>query len=152
MKIVAAMVLATTLLAAPAAQAASVKVGRLACNVAAGTGFILGSSKDVSCRFHRINHSTESYYGEINKVGIDIGKTEATHIEWLVFAVDASHYNTGALSGNYFGASAEATVGVGLGGNILIGGFQDSFVLQPFSIQAQTGLNFAVGLANLTLH
>lgn len=150
MKIFAVAALAT-LLATSAAQADSVQIGRLACEVAEGAGLIFGSSKDVTCVFHREGKPVETYHGEINKIGIDIGKTEATHIEWLVFAANTTDYTDGALAGNYFGASGEATIGVGLGANVLVGGSRDSFALQPFSVQAQTGLNIAVGLAGLTL-
>jgi len=133
------------------AQASSVEIGRLTCDVEGGAGLIFGSSKSVECDFHRPDGSTEFYSGEINKIGIDIGITESTHIEWLVFAANISDYSRGALKGNYIGASGEATIGVGLGGNVLIGGSGRSFALQPFSVQAQTGLNIAVGLAGLTL-
>lgn len=141
-----------SLFIAGTAQAADmVQVGRLSCDVAGGVGLILGSSKDVTCTFKRKDHDAESYTGEINKLGIDIGVTEKSHIEWLVFAAADRNIDTGALAGTYLGASAEATVGVGLGGNVLIGGFEKSFALQPFSVQAQTGLNIAVGVAGLTL-
>jgi hypothetical protein len=104
------------------ALAEDVQVGRLACEVAGGIGLIFGSSKDVTCRLHREGQATETYHGEINKLGIDIGKTESTHIEWLVFAASTTRYDPGDLAGNYVGVSGEATVGVGLGGNVLIGG------------------------------
>jgi hypothetical protein len=57
----------------------------------------------------------------------------------------------GALVGNYGGVSGEATVGIGVGANALVGGSSRSFVLQPLSIQAQEGLNVAAGVAALRL-
>jgi len=57
----------------------------------------------------------------------------------------------GALEGNFAGVSANASVGVGAGANALVGGFQNSIVLQPLSVQAQTGLNVAAGVAGLRL-
>lgn len=149
MKLLAIAALAA-LLAVPTAQAEGVQIGRLSCEVDGGIGLILGSSKDVSCAFYREGHSTETYSGEINKLGLDIGVTDSTHIEWLVFAA-TTDYSTGALAGTYVGVSGEATFGVGLGGNVLIGGSNKSIALQPFSVQAQTGLSLAVGLAGLTL-
>src|SRR5690606_29179375 len=94
MKLIAAAALALSLFATPA-MAESVQIGRLACEVAGGVGLIFGSSKDVTCRFYRDGRATETYHGEINKLGIDIGKTESTHIEWLVFAASASDYTSG---------------------------------------------------------
>ena len=48
-------------------------------------------------------------------------------------------------------AGAEATVGLGLGANALVGGFRKSINLQPISVQAQTGLNVAAGVQSLHL-
>ena len=39
----------------------------------------------------------------------------------------------------------------GLGANVLIGGFNKAINLQPVSLQAQTGLNLAAGIAGLSL-
>ena len=146
----AALALFATALPA-AADEASVQIGRLSCDVAGGMGMIVGSQKKVSCTFHRPNGTTESYSGEITRIGLDIGKTERTHVEWLVFAATKTKYTSRALAGQYVGASGEATLGVGLGGNVLIGGLDRSFALQPFSVQAQTGLSLAAGLAGLKL-
>jgi len=49
----------------------------------------------------------------------------------------------GALSGSYAGAAADLALGVGGGGKVRIGGSVNSIVLQPLSVQGQTGLNFA---------
>jgi hypothetical protein len=56
-----------------------------------------------------------------------------------------------ALAGNFVGVSANASVGVGGRANALVGGCQNSIVLQPLSVQAQTGLNVAAGVAGLRL-
>ena len=69
---------------------------------------------------------------------------------WAVFA--GGKTKRGALAGSYGGASAEATVGVGLGANVLVGGFKKSIALQPLSIQGQEGLNIAAGIAGLSLN
>ena len=68
---------------------------------------------------------------------------------WAVFA--PGKVKKGALQGSYGGASAEATVIAGLGANVLIGGSGKSINLQPLSVQAQTGLNVAAGIAGLRL-
>jgi hypothetical protein len=147
--LLASVILATT--AVPADAASRVQVGRLACDVEPGVGLILGSSKDMTCVFHRDGHRNEVYRGNISKLGLDIGVTRRTHIEWLVFAASNTQVRSRALAGNYVGGSGEATFGVGLGANWLIGGSRRGFALQPLSIQAQTGLNISVALAGLTL-
>lgn len=150
---IAALAAATMLAAVPAAQAdARVQVGRLACDVEGGFGLILGSSKDLTCKFSRSGKKTEVYEGRIDKLGIDLGVTGHTHIEWLVFSASSTKVGKGSLSGTYVGGSAEATLGVGLGGNWLIGGSERGFALQPLSIQGQTGLNASVTFTGLTLY
>ncbi len=150
MKNTLAAALALLMLAAvPAAAESGIKVGVLECDVSGGIGLILGSSKAVDCTF-KGDGRVEHYEGKLGKLGIDIGVTGEAAMAWLVFA--PGKVNKGALAGSYGGASAEATVAVGLGANVLLGGSDKSIALQPFSIQGQTGLNVAVGLASLTLH
>lgn len=137
---------------APAqAQNTRVEAGVLRCEVEGGVGFIFGSTKDLICTFDRKNGPDETYAGTINKFGIDIGVTEKSRIVWAVLAPTAD-IPPGTLDGRYAGISGEATVGVGVGANALIGGSDDSVVLQPVSVQAQTGLNIAAGIAGLRLH
>jgi hypothetical protein len=153
-KFLAAAAAALMLLAAPGAATADaqVKVGVLTCHVEGGIGFIIGSSKDMSCTFKRSGHKAEHYDGNIKKLGFDIGVTGRTEIVWLVFSGSSTRYGRGSLAGTYVGGSAEATLGVGLGGNWLIGGSRRGFALQPWSIQGQTGLNYSVAFAGLTLY
>jgi hypothetical protein len=58
----------------------------------------------------------------------------------------------GILAGIYAGASAEVTVGGGIGANILVGGSFRTVELQPFTVQEQTGINLAAGIAEIALH
>ncbi|HFC04554.1 MAG TPA: DUF992 domain-containing protein, partial [Rhizobiales bacterium] len=53
--------------------------------------------------------------------------------------------------GTYVGASADASVVVGGGANVLVGGFNKSVTLQPVSLQVQTGVNVAAGVTTLEL-
>ena len=137
--------------AAPVLAQDHLEVGLLSCDVEGGVGLILGSSKDMVCEFERRGQPTETYTGTINKLGLDIGITGRTHVEWVVFAAGDAPDAPRALAGRYVGGSGEATVGVGLGANWLIGGQSDSFALQPLSVQAQTGLNLSLAIASLTL-
>lgn len=132
------------------AQAQSrVEVGVLTCTAASSTGFIVGSTRDIRCRFNRKGRD-EFYSGTINKFGLDIGTTAQAQIAWAVLAPTAN-LPARSLVGTYGGVSAEATVGVGLGANALIGGSGRSIILQPLSVQSQQGLNIAAGVASLQL-
>jgi hypothetical protein len=151
MRIVIPAVALALLAAAPARAQEAVEIGVLDCVVAGGAGFVIGSTKDLSCTFTQPNGPPEPYFGVIQKFGLDVGVTGATFIKWLVFAPRLDAYAPGALAGNYAGVSAEATAGVGLGANVLVGGSGDSFALQPVSVQAQQGLNLAVGFSSFQL-
>jgi len=63
----------------------------------------------------------------------------------------SSDLRPGALEGGYGGVSAAATVGIGVGANVLLGGFDKSIALQPVSIEGNTGLNVAAGIGALNL-
>jgi hypothetical protein len=146
-----AVALAAALAAAtPASARTGVKVGSLNCVVEGGVGLILGSSKQMVCRYRPASGGrSERYVGRISRLGIDIGVTTKAYMTWAVFA--PAKVQRGALAGSYGGASAEATIGVGLGANVLVGGFKKSIALQPLSVQGQEGLNIAAGVAGLSL-
>jgi len=151
------LVLAATLLAAlPGGASAAqegVEMGLLDCAIEGGTGFIFGSTKDLSCVFTPANQSfaSESYFGAVSKYGLDIGVTGQTLMQWLVLAPTANIYAPGMLAGDYIGASAEATAGIGAGANLLVGGSGGGFILQPLSVQTQTGVNLAIGVSRFQL-
>jgi len=146
----AALALAA-LAAAPAqAQSSRIRVGALTCNVAPGVGMIIGSDKSMSCTYQSIDGWSERYSGHITRVGVDIGFTNAQTIAWAVWAPVAQG-GRGALAGGYGGASAEVTLAAGLGANVLLGGFQNSFMLQPVSVSAQQGANVAAGVTGMQL-
>lgn len=144
------LALAAPLAPAPASAQSGIKVGVLTCNVAAGWGFIFGSSKEVNCQFAPQQGAAERYKGSITKFGVDIGYSQAAVMVWAVWA-PASSIQAGALAGNYAGATAGVAVGVGVGANVLLGGFKQSFSLQPVSIEGSVGLNVAAGIAGLNL-
>jgi hypothetical protein len=143
--ILAAMVAVAAVASGEAQAQARVEVGVLTCTVRGGSGFIIGSTKDLRCRFNKPGRD-EFYHGTISKFGLDIGATKQTAIAWAVFAPTA-RLPPGSLNGNYGGVSAEATVGLGVGANALIGGSNKNIILQPLSVQAQQGLNIAAGVA-----
>ncbi len=151
-------ILATTfaaLLFAPAVQAQDrgLELGVLDCAISGGTGFIFGSSKDLSCTFTPANttFAPEAYFGAVNKYGLDIGTTKQTVMQWVVLSPIENIYAPGALAGDYVGASAEVTTAIGAGANLLVGGSKHAFTLQPLSLQTQTGVNLAIGVSQFQL-
>ncbi len=139
-------------LSAPASAQQGAEVGVLNCSVEGGIGLILGSQKATECVFESSDGKVrEIYTGTVTKVGIDIGVTGSAQIVWAVFA-PTSAFRPGSLEGSYAGVSAEATAGVGVGANVLVGGSDRTISLQPVSVSAQTGLNVAAGIGGLTLN
>jgi hypothetical protein len=133
-----------------AANAGGIKIGVLSCGIGSGIGWIIASSKSVDCVYQPGRGGpVEHYEGRIGKLGVDIGVTNQSVLVWAVFAPGRA--GEGGLEGVYGGATAEATVAVGLGANVLVGGFENTINLQPVSVQAQTGINVAAGLAGLRL-
>ena len=128
-----------------------VRVGDLTCNVASGWGFVFGSSKDLHCTYRGSNGRREHYTGAISKFGVDVGYTEGGVLVWGVFA-PTSDMRKGALSGDYVGATAQVTAAYGAGANVLVGGFNKSFALQPLSVEGSKGLNVAAGIGSISLH
>ena len=49
------------------------------------------------------------------------------------------------------GVDGSATVGLGLGANVLVGGSNKSVALQPLSVEGNVGLSVAAGLEGLEL-
>ena len=127
-----------------------VQIGVLECRGGASIGFIVGSVTNLGCVLRADGLPDDRYIATIRKVGVDLGITQESALAWGVFAPTA-RLGPGALSGNYAGAQGSASVGVGVGGNALIGGSDNSIALQPLSLQGQVGLSVAAGLESLEL-
>src|ERR1700692_1069381 len=150
--VIGALILAVAAVSfnAEIAQAQRVRTGVLNCDVSAGIGLIIGSQRSVNCLFTSDQPGPqEGYFGTITKFGLDVGATAGGSMVWAVYADTSRGY--GFLAGDYAGASGEATVAVGLGANVLVGGSNRTVALPPVSGGGQIGLNLALGVANLSL-
>ena len=144
--------LATALIASisPAMAQSRVEVGMLECR-GQSTSFVVGSVTDLSCVFRPSGTNiTDPYRATIRRVGVDIATPQQVAVAWAVFA-PTGRIGYGDLAGNYGGAGASASVGVGVGANALVGGSGNTIALQPVSLQGQTGLGVAAGVAGLEL-
>ncbi|WP_407174759.1 DUF992 domain-containing protein [Bradyrhizobium sp. STM 3562] len=143
--------LAASFRASPAQQPSErVQVGLLECRGGASVGFIIGSETNLGCVLHVDGMPEGHYIAVIKKVGLDIGLTEETKLAWNVFAPTA-RLGPGDLAGNYAGVDGSAVVGIGVGGNVLLGGSNNSIALQPVSVEDAVGLSVAAGLESLEL-
>jgi len=132
------------------AQPAGVALGTLTCNVGSGWGFVFGSSRDLRCTYSPRPGIAEHYAGKVQKFGVDIGYLSNAVVVWSVVAPTAD-LSPGALAGQYVGATGGASVGLGVGANVLFGGSDRSITLQPVSFEGSEGLNVAAGIGSIGL-
>lgn len=134
------------------ATAAQLEVGKLDCDISAGVGMIIESKQTVSCTFTpspSLPGPAQTYKGSIDEFGLAIGDVKAGRMVWLVSSVTGQPLT--GLQGTYRGVEADASLGLGGGAKILVGGNQDSVSLQPLSLEGEEGVNVAVGVAALKL-
>jgi hypothetical protein len=127
------------------------KIGTLVCDVSAGVGMFVVQKQSMRCTFTPdTNGVPEVYTGRIDEFGLALGEQTAGKLVWGVIAATGGVPH-GALAGRYVGVGADASVGAGLGANVLVGGTGRSFSLQPLSVEGETGLNIAAGVTTVTL-
>jgi hypothetical protein len=146
-----ALAAAALMATVPTGAQANVEVGGLSCRSPGGVGFVVGSTLNFQCVFVPSGGGPEHHYvGVVRRIGLDLGVTQNVSLGWAVFA-PTGVVHPGDLAGNYGGVQGNASVGVGLGANALVGGSNNSIALQPVSAEAQTGLNVSAGLTDLEL-
>jgi hypothetical protein len=146
-----AVALVLAIASAEPVAAQQIRTGLLTCDVSAGIGLIITSQKQLSCTFapDRAGLMREDYDGTITKYGLDLGIVGGGIMVWSVFTETVA--GPGFLAGDYVGASGEASLGAGVGANVLIGGSNRTVTLQPLSVSGQIGINVALGVASLRL-
>src|SRR5258707_15483332 len=139
--------IAIAALVAPIASANAlppVRAGILQCQGGQNVGFIVGSVTSLECVFQSEGRRPEPYIATVRRYGVDLGFTDQTRFSWAVNA-PTGRLGRGDLAGNYGGVGANASVGVGFGGNFLVGGPANSYALQPLSVQGQAEMGGAAG-------
>lgn len=144
----AAAALALVAFAAPA-SAQQLNAGRLDCRGGPATSFVVGSVTTLDCVFTGQGRPAR-YQAVIRRAGVDLAITNQTLLTWLVFA-PILPVRPGTLVGWYGGVTAGATIGIGGNLNVLVGGPNNAFTLQPISAQGQTGLAVAATVTGLEL-
>ena len=127
-----------------------VRAGILQCEGGQNVGYVVGSTTSLQCVFQSEGRRPEPYIATLRRLGLDLGITDQTKLTWAVSA-PTTRLGYGDLAGNYGGVGANASVGIGGGGNFLVGGPANAYALQPISLQGQTGLNVAAGVAAIDL-
>jgi hypothetical protein len=133
-------------------EADEIEVGVLTCTTVPGTRFnlIIRSTVDVECIFKGSAGGEERYQGETGiGLGVDLNLNREEQIAFTVLSAGPHEPGDYALTGRYGGAKASATVGVGVGAAVLVGGGSKSFTLQPLALEGSTGLGVAAGIGYL---
>lgn len=141
---------AATAALAPGAASAQAEVGQLTCRQTDRTNLVIFSEASFACTFDPTSGPNESYKGSVSKFGVDLSTSKVETMVWYVFA-PADSDEPGALGGEYIGASADASLGVGAGARVLVGGLDRSITLQPAAFSAQEGVGIAAGIEQFTL-
>jgi hypothetical protein len=140
---------AVALVGSASSAMADTQIGLLECR-GVSSQFIVGSVTNLECLFRpTYGGRPQAYDAQIRRFGVDLGFNQSTHLVWSVFAPHPP--GPGGLSGAYVGASANATVGVGLGANVLWGGSNRTVALQPVSGQSQIGFGVAGGISAMEM-
>jgi Protein of unknown function (DUF992) len=135
-----------------------VYVGALTCKVSGSTGYVFGSTKDLSCVYLTKEGTAQVYDGKIRRFGIDLGYTTAGHMIWHVYQLaglvgQTTSVSPTVLAGNYAGEQASVAANSSAGGNWLYGGSNNQIVLRATQIQdsRNAGYNLAYGIAEMSL-
>jgi Protein of unknown function (DUF992) len=127
------------------------QAGMLSCKLNPSVGFVIFGHQSMECRFvPTARGAPQIYEGALNTVGIDIGVVGTGGLAWAVLA-PTEGVPAGALAGTYVGASGDIALGAGVGANVLVGGSNRSFALQPLSVEGSIALDVTLGLSALQL-
>ena len=113
-----------------------VRAGILQCEGGQNVGYVVGSTTSLQCVFQSEGRRPEPYIATLRRLGLDLGITDQTKLTWAVNAPN-TRIGRGDLAGNYGGIGANASVGIGGGGNFLVGGPANAYALQPISLQGR---------------
>jgi len=147
---VAVAALVASVATANAQQQQGVRIGVLECRGGQNVGMVITSATTLECVFRSEGRRPEPYLAHVSRFGVDLGVTQNTELAWAVHA-PTRRVGPGDLAGNYGGVGGNVSFFVGGGGNLLWGGSQNSFALQPLSLQGQTGVNVTGGVVGLDL-
>ncbi len=139
-------------LLAPASALAGDRVGVLQCRLMGNGISIVVENQQMDCIYRDDAEGAipSHYIGVLTKVGANVTINGPGALAWGVVAA-TDYIGPGALAGSYMGPEVSAKIGVGGGGAILVGGSDNTFSLQPFQVEAGSGVGWTAGVERLTL-
>ena len=131
---------------------AEVEIGVLTCKSVPGSrvNLLIRSTTDVDCVFKDGAGKSESYQGESGiALGLDLSFKSEETFAFTVISSSTADAGSHALAGKYIGGKASASLGVGLGAAVLVGGSDDNFGLNPIAVGSNQGVGAAAGIGFL---
>ncbi|HZP75394.1 MAG TPA: DUF992 domain-containing protein [Pseudolabrys sp.] len=154
----AMLALAATLSLSAQAQAPDgrwVQAGLLSCKVNPSVGYVIVGHQSLECLYTpspdmAATTPVQNYDGALNTYGLNVGISGGRALGWVVFA-PTTGVPAGALAGEYVGVSGDLGIGLAAGANVMVGGSNRSFALQPLSLQGSIAVNVVLGVSELKL-
>lgn len=128
-----------------------VDVGVLTCKLTGVKNDIIYSKEEFACEFKPTKGDVQTYIGQIKSIGVDLSVTKDMTLVWGVLAPSGDVDVAESLKGDYFGGEASVALVAGGGANVLVGGGDKSFTLQPISVTGIRGSGVTVGISEFTL-
>jgi len=131
---------------------AKVEIGILTCKTIPGSrvNLLIRSTTDVNCEFKDSQGKVEQYKGESGiALGLDLSFKSDETFAFSVISSSTAGAGSHSLAGKYVGGKASASLGVGLGAAVLVGGSDDNFGLNPIAIGTNQGIGASVGIGFL---
>ncbi len=137
---------------APTSSLADIHVGVLTCKSVpqSGVSLVVRSTADIRCAIKYSGGRVERYKGESGiALGLDLSFKGNEKFAFKVISSSGVEPGKHSLTGKYFGSrpTANTTSSVGTAG--LVGGYDDSFGLDPVALEAAKGVGIAAGIGFL---
>jgi hypothetical protein len=110
----------------------------------------MSSPRDLHCVSHKLDGLNGADGGTLQSIGAEIGVSGRGVIAWTVIA-ETRELPPGVLAGEFGGVEAGGAAVVGGRGQVLVGGSRRTITLQPVSVEAEVGLNLAIGVTSMEL-
>jgi opacity protein-like surface antigen len=150
-KILLVLAAGMALSASASFAATDADVGVLTCKLKNVKNDIVYTKEEFACELKPTSGKVEEYTGQIKSIGINLSVTKDLTLVWAVLNPTGGLKSDHALKGDYVGGGASVALGAAAGANVLVGGGDNSFTLQPLSVSGIVGAGVNVGIKQFQL-
>lgn len=149
--LIAAIAFALSLVAGGAQAQSGFEIGKLECVLSDSRNLVVRSTMTFDCEFLPVVGEPETYTGRMTRTGVDLSVRRRFVLVWAVLSPTQVAREPGSLRGTYVGGSADVSLGLGVGANVLVGGGGNSFTLQPLSAAGIVGTGVSLAVTRFVL-